>query len=163
MGDKTVKYIKWAFWNCYYTIMRPRTVLAMIPMMERCRAPWWKWKPSVWHNEHGRMWHVTLSDESYYVESRQISADVYISQETGNIIGMNLFDEQLRYGNSFASHKGTSAVNWLNAQTCNSPFVLVSPAGGKLEISEDDRRRIVACMKHCEYMTTDELEALNRD
>ena len=54
-----------------------------------------KFKPCVIRNDSGKMHHVYLSDEDAYVEKRNMDLDVYVSEKTGKIVGVKIFDESL--------------------------------------------------------------------
>jgi len=56
----------------------------------------WKLQPSVWHNLDSNMWHVYFENErSYTVSRRTLSVELHIGQESGKIVGLNIFDETL--------------------------------------------------------------------
>ena len=54
-------------------------------------------KPSVYYNEHGRMWSVCLANEPFYVRPHQtLTVETWVSDETGEIIGFDVWDKNLR-------------------------------------------------------------------
>lgn len=87
-------YLAWTFWSVVYLFRpRPKEFHAALLRGVRTWAPWWKFRPGVIRNRCGRMWEVYLSDEQTYTERRTIEVDVHVSQSTGRIVGLNLFDE----------------------------------------------------------------------
>ena len=96
------RYLRWLAWTLWYLPQRqPRYIRldglrAQLLRMERTRRPWWKWKPGIWHNTDGRQWHVTFSDEQDYTICGTLKAELHIGQETGDIVGLTIFDETLR-------------------------------------------------------------------
>ena len=62
----------------------------------RTQWPWRNFRPSVWHNDDGGMWHIYLTGERSFTEPRTINVDCHIGMESGNIIGFNVWDETLR-------------------------------------------------------------------
>ena len=94
MNNKSIGgFSRWLFWTAVYSV-RPRgnDFGKCMKRSRRTRWPWWKFKPSAWHNEHGRMWQICLFNESSYTATRTIRVPVHISQETGKIIGLDLTD-----------------------------------------------------------------------
>lgn len=94
-------FARWAFWRTWYLFHRERDggVEELVRWMQRSnrkRWPWWTFKPHLYRNDDGNMWQVYLSDESTYTERRTLKLDVHISQDTGDIVGMNLWDETLK-------------------------------------------------------------------
>ena len=51
-------------------------------------------------------------------------------------------------------------LDWLSSQVSQDggAYRLVSPAGGVMELSDEQRRRIVACLRLCSRYSTDDLE-----
>ena len=62
----------------------------------RTRWPLRKFKPSVWHNDDGNMWHVYLTGEQHFVSRRTLNLDVYVGEESGDVVGFDVWDENLR-------------------------------------------------------------------
>jgi len=93
-----MKYMRWAFWRVVYLFLRkPRDLTDWLTKSERIRPPWWQFRPNVWHNDDGRMWHVWLDNESAYTKSEQdLRVELHVGQETGRIVGFNVWDENLR-------------------------------------------------------------------
>lgn len=92
MNEKSIKgFCLWLFWTVFYSVRpRERDFDKYMKRTIRTSWPWWKFKPNVSYNEDGRMWHVHLANESSYTAVRTIKVPVYISEETGKIVGLNL-------------------------------------------------------------------------
>lgn len=92
-----VKLAKWAFWNLYYlTQKQPDDLGEYVTRVMRTTWPWRKFIANAWHNDTGKMWQVHLTEESYCVKRMTIEVEAYIGQETGEIVGFNLWDENTR-------------------------------------------------------------------
>lgn len=94
-------FAKWAFWRTWYFVLPARTgssrqFVAFLVRLDRTSWPWRVFKPYVYRNAIGTMWQVYLSDESTYTERRTLELDVHIIEDTGDIVGMNLWDETLK-------------------------------------------------------------------
>jgi len=61
----------------------------------RTWPPWRKFRPGVWHNDEGKEWHIFLSGEQAYTERRTIEVDAHICEETGRIVGFDVWDSTL--------------------------------------------------------------------
>ena len=94
MPEKSIKgFFCWLFWTVSYSVRpRERDLDKWLKRTQRTWWPWWKFKPNVLYNEHGRMWQIYLSDELSYTAMRTIKVPVHISDETGKIIGLDLSD-----------------------------------------------------------------------
>lgn len=91
------RYARWILWSLYYLPQpRPRDLVRGITRIERLRKPWWKWRPNAWHNDDGKEWHITLSDESFYVRRMKLEVDAYITHDGERIVGFDVWDETLR-------------------------------------------------------------------
>lgn len=92
------KFIRWLFWNVVYVGRhQPGELGAYLDRRMRCRWPWKKFNPSVYHNDDGNEWHVYLSGERSYTRARQaLKVDLHIGMETGQIVGFDVWDENLR-------------------------------------------------------------------
>lgn len=90
--------VQWMFWKTvYFMRRRPTTIEAVCVRAFRCRSPWWKFRPVVYHNDDGRMWHVYFTDERSYTDTRRrLSVQCHIGEESGDIVGFNVFDEALK-------------------------------------------------------------------
>ena len=93
-----MKWLRWLFWVIVYWFRRePRTLEAFLVRVERCRPPWWTFKPSVWHNDEGREWHVYLSDESTYTDPNyMLRVDLHRIRETEEVVGFDVYDKDLQ-------------------------------------------------------------------
>jgi len=92
-----VKILRWVFWHIVYAVRpRPKEVEAYLACMNRLRSPWWRFKPSVYHNPDGKMWHVYLDNESTYtVPHRCFRVDLHVGEKSGRIVGLDIWDESL--------------------------------------------------------------------
>ena len=90
-------YLRWLGWMLYYLPRRrPKELGPWLIRAERTRPPWWKFKPNVWHNDHGRQWEVYFKDDMDFCRIQTMQVDAHISQETGEIVGLTIYDETLR-------------------------------------------------------------------
>ena len=91
-----IRFLRWLGWSAWYLVRRrPRDFDGYLRAAMRCRPPWWKFRPNVYHNQDGCMWQVYLVDEQSYTERRTLTLDVMVGMETGRITGLDLWDEQL--------------------------------------------------------------------
>lgn len=60
-----------------------------VPLATECR-------PCLVRNDAMKEWCVWLKDEPSYCEKRTISTDVYVSTVTGEVIGVEIWDEHLK-------------------------------------------------------------------
>jgi hypothetical protein len=92
-----MKYIKWFFWKIWYLfIPESRDLLTYLIKLDRIRSPWWKFKPSMYHNDDGKEWEIWFEHEQGYTEKRTIQVEAVIGMDTGNIVGITIFDEVLK-------------------------------------------------------------------
>ena len=85
------------FWClCYIGFYRPTSLEACLLAKERTRPPWWRFKPFLYRNEEGGMWEIYLSESESYVKSGMLEVELMCSQETGEVVGLNIWDERLR-------------------------------------------------------------------
>jgi hypothetical protein len=90
------KYLLWVLWSFYYLPQRrPKDLESYIIRMQRTRKPWWKFQPFCYYNEDGKQWEIRFTDESDYVKTGTIKAEIHIGQESGNIVGLTFWDENL--------------------------------------------------------------------
>ena len=92
------RYIRWFLWTLYYLPQRstpPRDFAAWLKRTERTWAPWWKFKPYLYHSEEQREWHIAFANDMDYWETCTLTIEVGRSQETGRIVGMVLPDRVL--------------------------------------------------------------------
>ena len=88
-------YFRWAFWSLVYLCRRrPKSLDQWLIRTTRCRKPWWKFKPSIFHNAHGKMWQVFFKDEHCCFERANLQVEVGRT-ESGEIVAMNIWDEML--------------------------------------------------------------------
>ncbi len=91
------KFAIWLFWTLYYACRpSPRSFDDKMSRMLRTWWPWRKFRPSVWHNDDGAMWHIYLTDERTFSRLQTIKVDCQIGMESGNIVGFNVWDETLQ-------------------------------------------------------------------
>ena len=90
------KFVTWLFWSVYYFFhFAPNSLDKYLTYGMRTRWPWRTFRPSVWHNDDGNMWHVYFTDERHFVERRTLSLDCYVN-ESGDIVGFDVWDEALK-------------------------------------------------------------------
>ena len=92
------RFAKWLFWTVVYRFRRrPAELAEWLLKTKRCRAPWKKFRPSVYHNADAKCWYVYFTDERDYVDwpPRTIYVGYYTGQESGNIVGLIIRDEAL--------------------------------------------------------------------
>ena len=95
-----MKHLRWLFWNAAYVFLipRPKSLHEALVRGERCRSPWWGFKPCVYHNEIGRYWEIWFEDEESYaevgglLELRTLSR----SSKDGRVTGIQISDEELK-------------------------------------------------------------------
>lgn len=94
----TIKSLSlWLFWSAVYLFRpAPKSIDSWLKKAVRTRNPIKTFSPFLYHNNDGQNWSIYFDDESSYVERRTIAVDVYVGQETGNIVGLNICDSQLR-------------------------------------------------------------------
>lgn len=92
-----MKYIKWGFWTLIYLFRPiPQELGSYLQKGERTRAPWWRFKPCIYHNDDGKQWEIWLEHEQGYVEKKTIPVEVCIGMDSGRIVGITIFDETLK-------------------------------------------------------------------
>lgn len=93
------RFLAWLFWRTFYlgrVQSRRKPLEVWFRRLDRTRWPWQKFKPHVWYNDDGNQWHVYFTDERCYVESRELRVKAYIGDDTGDIVGLTIYDETLR-------------------------------------------------------------------
>ncbi len=85
------KFLRYIFWQFVY-LFRPRALTFDAYVLRGVRRMWpWKvFTPAVWYNNDGRSWHIHLTKEEAFVETRIIRVSCYIGMETGEIVGFTL-------------------------------------------------------------------------
>lgn len=97
MMRTAIKYLTWSFWCCYYAVTpRPKDFGDYIDSLMRRRVPWWKFKPYIYHNSHGKQWEIGWSEDRHYVKTLTIQVEAHIDIDTNAIVGLTLFDEILK-------------------------------------------------------------------
>lgn len=95
--DWKMKTLRWLFWWTTYKFRRqPRTLQGWLKRTERCRSPYWKFKPYVWHNDPGKMWEVSLVSDRCHNMRAQITVDAGFSMDTGEVVELKIWDSELR-------------------------------------------------------------------
>jgi len=91
-----MKLAKWFFWTLAYLVRpRPRDLDGLIRKGIRTRKPWWTFKAHLFHNADGRQWQIYLTDEQSYTRRGGIEADLHIGMDTGDIVGLTIWDGTL--------------------------------------------------------------------
>lgn len=95
---KALRLPAWAMWSLWYLLpgTKPREFGPWMKMIERTWFPFKTFIPNAWHNDDGSQWHVSLTDESYYVNRATIQVEAYFSFDDGRCVGFNVWDETLR-------------------------------------------------------------------
>lgn len=89
------KYVRWLFWNAVALVWRPKEFGPYLRLRAECMWPWRKFVPNVWHNDDCREWQIYLADEPTYTRRQAMELEVHVSQETGRIVGFDIWDEHL--------------------------------------------------------------------
>lgn len=92
-----IRFTRWLFWTVAYAFLpKPAT---LDEALLRGRRTWWPWKqfkPCCYHNDDGGFWQVWFADdEAHTVSSQRLRADVDVSMETGEIVGLTIYDYDL--------------------------------------------------------------------
>ena len=92
------RFAVWLVWNIvYFFRRRPLDLDEVLLKGKRCWWPWKKFTPSAWHNDDGHFWHVWFTDEEAYTEHRTIDVECHIGMESGDIVGLNVWDKMLLF------------------------------------------------------------------
>lgn len=92
-----LRYIRWLWWTVYYAVTpRPKKLESFVQKLERTEKPWWRFKPNVWHNAPASQWEIRFASDRDYTEQRMLEIEVSVSMETGQIVGMTVYDELLK-------------------------------------------------------------------
>lgn len=90
------RYVKWLFWTVvYFFTPHSKDFDKAMTRLLRTRNPWWKFKPFIYHSDDGNMWQIYLEDEAHYVERRTLTLECHVGQESGRIVGFDIWDETL--------------------------------------------------------------------
>ena len=92
------RWYSWAFWSVVYLPVPWSTDLGKSLIRISRTVPPRRWKPHVFRNDDGHMWQVLLKNQATYTTQKTMKLDVHVSQETGEIVGLNLWDELLKTG-----------------------------------------------------------------
>ena len=95
------RFAIWLFWRVWYLgRMQPRpgpkSLEKLFVRQDRTRWPWWKFKPHLRHNGDGSQWEIWFAEDRCYSERTTIEATVHRSDDTGEIVGLTIYDETLR-------------------------------------------------------------------
>ena len=92
--------IRWAFWNVAYLFRwrwRRESLGQFFKRYGRTRNPWRKFKPVTHHNDAMKEWTIYLTNEASYTRTRyMLPVDIHISDKTGEIVGFDVWDENLK-------------------------------------------------------------------
>ncbi len=92
-----VQFATWLFWNVTYWFRpRPNELSEVLLKGRRTWWPWKKFRPSAWHNDAGQQWEVYFTDERACTELRTIELEVHVGNESGDIVGFDVYDQTLR-------------------------------------------------------------------
>ena len=95
------KLLTYLFWKVHYACRpAPTSLESHVQRGIRTRLPWWKFRPVVFRNNEGSMWHIYLTEERSYTKRGMIEVDIHIGQDSGDIVGFNVWDETLRVGDA---------------------------------------------------------------
>lgn len=93
-GEFMAMVLRW-FWRLAYLFLpRPQTLEAYMLYLERTvkRSPF---KPSVRWSDGGQLWEVWFASEPSYCEKRTLTLEVQVGKDTGRIVGLTVWGEQL--------------------------------------------------------------------
>ena len=92
-----MRYLTWLMWTFAYLFRpKPTELVAYLTRSERTRPPWWKFKPSLYHNDAGKQWEIWFDNESCYSQTSVISVTAHVGMESGEIVGFTIWDETLK-------------------------------------------------------------------
>ncbi len=93
-----MKWLRWIMWSLLYAARpRPKELAGYLRQTERTWPPWRKFRPNVYRSDEGKEWHVWFRDERAYTISRQsLQVDLHIGMESGEIVGLDIWDESLK-------------------------------------------------------------------
>ena len=74
-----------------------------IRRLNRTRKPWYKFKPSIRYHDpnkkHPRLGRYDIylygADERFFTNRMNLDIDVYVSTDTGKLVGLRLYDENI--------------------------------------------------------------------
>lgn len=98
------KYLRWAFWNTYYSITfrvvdKPKDLTTYVNALDKCRWPWWKFEPHVHYNEDGKQWEVWFYNESCVSRTEYITCTVHRDNSDGvgrgRIVGLTIYESTI--------------------------------------------------------------------
>lgn len=100
------KWLRWAFWNSWYVLKRciqPKRdriplgeLKTLMRQFERCRWPWWKFKPHMYHNDEGKFWEICFEPEMdcMWYETIEVRA-LRACDQDNRIVGLKIPDRAL--------------------------------------------------------------------
>lgn len=97
-----INYLKWIYWNIYYLFQFESkfTLKDWCDKLTRTRSPHWKYKPFMFHNEHGKQWEINLprkEDDGSFNHNKNIwiYANVEVDKDD-DIVAITIYDETLK-------------------------------------------------------------------
>ena len=92
-----ISFLRWLFWCGYYSVRRRPTDFGdWLQRSERRWAPWKKFRANVFRNDAHNSWEIYLRDErSHELPGVMIVVDVQISNVTGSVVGLTVYDHDL--------------------------------------------------------------------
>ncbi len=93
-----MKWLRWIMWSLFYAVRpRPEDLAGYLRRIGQTSPPWRTFRPNVYRSDEGKEWHVWFRDEQAYVISRQsLQVDLHIGMESGEIVGLTIWDESLK-------------------------------------------------------------------
>ena len=92
-----IKTILWLFWHAVYVFRPvPKSLEAFLIREWRLQPPWQRFKPYIYHNEEGSQWEVRWKDSQTFTRLQDLRVEAHVDTETGEIVGVTLWDEVLR-------------------------------------------------------------------
>lgn len=101
MSGFIMKTLKYLWWNLYYWV-NPLPKKAYVHdyvhdyvlKSNRCRSPWYKWKPVVFYNKGMDEHQVYLKDESMFTMWTTLNVKLYYSVDEEKLVGFAIPGEE---------------------------------------------------------------------
>ena len=92
-----VSFLRWLWWCGYYAVRRRPTDFGdWLQRSERRWAPWKKFRAGVFRNRDGNCWEVYWQDDqSIVIPGVRLTVDIHVSDTTGCVIGLIVYDHDL--------------------------------------------------------------------
>jgi len=87
-----MKRLFWKIW--YWLTPEPKDINEYLSMIVRTSVTN-SFEPYIYYNLYGKQWEIYVSNEIDYVKRGTIKAEIHIGRESGNIVGLTIFEENL--------------------------------------------------------------------